>query len=102
MLSDSGSPGSVTIDDVVVREFTPDESPTNAVLEAVSNATDRPLVPTEPGEPLPPLYDAIDPEILDAVFESGRSDHRGTTLTFQYGDCRVTVDGAGTVTIEPV
>ena len=102
MLSDSGSPGPATIDDVVVQEFSLDESPTNVVLEAVSNATGRPLVPTGSGEPLPPLYDAIDPEVLDAVFESGRSDHRGTTLKFRYGDCQVTVDGVGTVTIEPV
>jgi len=44
---------------------------------------------------LPPLYDAIDPEALDAVVES-----TGTkSVTFTYVDHAVSVDANGTVSV---
>lgn len=45
---------------------------------------------------LPPLYDAIDPEALDAVVGSAAT----TSVTFTYADYVVSVDADGTVSVD--
>lgn len=48
-------------------------------------------------EELPPLYEAIDPEALDAIFNSASNP---VTVTFSYCGCTVTMTGDRHVTIE--
>jgi len=62
------------------------------VLTTVGNATDTPV-----GE-LPPLYDAIDPDALDALF-FGR-DTEGC-VRFQYAGHTVAVSADRTVDVSP-
>lgn len=68
-----------------------------AIVLAVSSALD-----TEPVE-LPPLYSAIDPEPLNAIWESyGARDQPfdiGLSLTF--AGCEVEIDGRDTVIVSP-
>jgi len=71
------------------------ESETTAsrsVIEAVAATTD-----TSPID-LPPLYDAIDPDSLDAITESATP---GTTIDFEYCGVTITVTTAddGDVTV---
>jgi hypothetical protein len=44
---------------------------------------------------LPPLYDAVDPEALDAVVESVAT----TSVKFRYADHDVWIDADGTVSV---
>ena len=74
---------------------TPDVS--SAVVLAVADATD-----TSPFE-LPPLYDSIDPDALDAVFQSGVDGRSRSeiSVTFTMAGCTVTVDASAvTVTVD--
>lgn len=68
------------------------ETPSEGILEAVSTALDRPIVPGGEGDPLPPLLDAVDPEAIDTLFDA-RGDRPDPTLSFTYCGCRVTIDG---------
>lgn len=56
------------------------------------------LLEVDPLE-LPPLYDAMDPDALDALFanDDGLSSTRAGTVSFPYADCTVFVDGTGRV-----
>ena len=68
-----------------------------AVVVAVAAATR-----SDPLE-LPPLYDAVDPDALSDLFEpspTGAKRFEGT-VTFEYADHLVTVEGEGTITVEP-
>ena len=80
-------------DDRSVRtSFEPDESPSEAVVMAVAALTN-----TDPTE-LKPLYDAVDPDALDALFRHAASRERHTNhrVSFLYHgfDVRVRSDGA--------
>lgn len=68
------------------------ETPTEGILEAVSMALGRPIVPGGETDPLPPLFDAIDPEAIDTLFDA-EDDRPDPTLSFTYCGCRVTIDG---------
>ncbi|WP_227131454.1 HalOD1 output domain-containing protein [Halorubellus salinus] len=50
---------------------------------------------------LPPLYESVDPDALDALFAEpdGLSGTRTGTLSFAYAGCTVFVDGDGSVTV---
>lgn len=72
----------------------PDESVSEAVVWATANRSDRSLV--DDGNMLPPLYEAIDPDALDALFSASGAD---PTIEFLYAGYRVTVDGARQVTV---
>lgn len=51
---------------------------------------------------LPPLYHAIDPDALDAIFSSPRgAGGRVGRTTFQYAGCAVTVASDDDVLVEP-
>lgn len=72
-------------------QFSPeDTSASEAVLDAVSEIRDDPLVDC------PPLYESVDPDALDSLF----ADRGSGTVTFQYADCIVTVEANGRVSVE--
>ena len=66
------------------------ETATEAVIQTVAETTD-----TDPLE-LPPLYETIDPDALDALI----ADMQAGTISFTYTDCEITVHSDGTVTID--
>ena len=70
---------------------------TTAVLTTVSDTTDTYI------EDLPALFDVIDPDALDSVFQSSRGEtpRASVHLTFTFAGCRVEVC-EGTVTASPV
>lgn len=49
---------------------------------------------------LPPLYETIDPEALDAVIDSAATDESSLEVQFTYSGCQISVSGAGAVRIE--
>lgn len=53
---------------------------------------------TDPEE-LPPLYDVVDTDALDALVRQADAD--GLTIGFDYGNYRVRVEGTGEVTVTP-
>lgn len=56
----------------------------------------------DPLELSPPLYEAINPTALDALFEPTSSGKRATgTVSFTYRGHRVRVDSDGQVSLEP-
>lgn len=74
------------------------ESVSTAVVRAVSAVDGR-----KP-DSLPPLARVLDPEALDALFDS-HADGRprtGGRLSFIYSFCRVTVDNGEFLTIQPL
>ncbi|MDS0478028.1 HalOD1 output domain-containing protein [Natrinema sp. 1APR25-10V2] len=74
----------------------PSQSLTEAVIEAVASASG--LDAFEVADEFGPLYDVIDPSALDSLFESTRGTDRTVgSVSFEYGDYRVTVDGTGRV-----
>jgi hypothetical protein len=70
-----------------------DDSVSMAVVRAVSSAADRPVLE------LPPLYEFIDPDALDALFDDHRTASR---IEFRYAGFRVTVRADRTVAVSPV
>jgi hypothetical protein len=78
----------------------PSESYTEAVVNAVATVSNRSASPSHDGPPLDSLYDSIDPDALEALFErSGEEDGDPVTVTFTYSGYRVTVDDSGAVTV---
>jgi hypothetical protein len=72
-------------------------APSTAVIETVAIACNR--KPTR----LEPLYEAVDPDALDAlVRSSGDSPVADGTVTFEVADKSVTVHSGGTVVVRPV
>lgn len=76
----------------------PDQTPSEAVVTAVSEASGRALAGTES---LDPLYHAIDPDALDALFDTYGDAESTTSVEFVYGGYEVTVEGSGLVTLHP-
>ena len=68
-------------------------TPLHAVVSAVAEAED-----VDPVE-LPPLYNAIDPDALNALVTSDSS--TVSTVTFQYAGYAVVVRGEGKVEVQP-
>ena len=73
-------------------------TPSTAVVETVAVASDR-----EPTR-LEPLYEAIDPDALDALIRSNGVEPvgDGITVTFEVAGQTVTVHGSGAVVVQPV
>ncbi|UPW00026.1 hypothetical protein M0R88_16110 [Halorussus gelatinilyticus] len=83
-------------DPVVTSEVRDGESVAEAIVTAVSSASDA------DESDLRPLYDAIDPDALDALFRPVRSDtsrQREGRVVFEYGDRKVCVESGGTVRV---
>ena len=66
-----------------------DATASEAVVATVADRADAD--PTD----LPPLYDAIDPDALDAIFRDGRPGR----VSFEYAGYEVTVCGRDQVTV---
>lgn len=74
------------------------ESVSTAIVRAVSAVKGR-----KPGT-LRPLTDVVDPEALDALFESRSDDvpRTGGRLSIVYSSCHITIDNGEFLTIEPL
>lgn len=70
----------------------PEQPLSGAVIDAVASAANVDAI--ELADEFGPLYDAIDPTALDALFD--RQDAIGT-VRFRYADYRITVDQAGRI-----
>lgn len=81
-----------TLDDVKQID-TGDETVSQQVVKAVADA--KGVDPLD----LPPLYDSIDPDALDALFSHADSSSSITELSLQIAGCEVLVRGNGAVTI---
>lgn len=68
-----------------------------AIVKAVATATGIDQLE------LPPLHSVIDPDALDALFDSPtrRASKQRLVLTFEYADCRVSAKAHGTVEVKP-
>lgn len=79
-------------------EIAEDESVSTAVIRAVSAVKGR-----KPAS-LQPLSDVIDPDALDALFDSRSNDGPQThrRLSFSYSSCHITIENSGFLTIEQV
>lgn len=88
------------LDGPLTRDRPAGEPISEAILEAVSVATDRPLVPTDTGPSLPPLFDTIDPEALDRLVDHAETRGTDFSLSFEYDGCQVTVS-LDEIVIEP-
>lgn len=80
-----------------VYDWEHDDPLSAAVVDVVAAVTDR-----EPEE-LPPLYDVVEPDALDAVLaprpgSPTRREGRGC-VTFAFGGCRVGVYWDGSITV---
>lgn len=64
------------------------------IVRRVAAASDRDAAQ------LPPLYDAVDPDALDAVVESAGMGRSPAEIRFPYAGHRVTVSVAETVRVE--
>jgi hypothetical protein len=95
-------------DAMVTVDVGADQSPSEAVVQALADATGAAIAPVERAgsgstddRPLPPLYDAIDPEALDALFQPPASGLGPTEceVTFSHDGYEVTVTGGDRVTV---
>ncbi|GAA0661853.1 HalOD1 output domain-containing protein [Natronoarchaeum mannanilyticum] len=82
----------------------PDEPLSRGVIEAVAEAADVAPMPDGAADgdaALEPLYDAVDPEALDAVFRPLRSNTGSEQgrITFSYAGCEVTAGSDGWITV---
>jgi hypothetical protein len=70
-------------------------TPSQAVVEAIAIATNR-----EPTD-LEPLYDSVDPDALDGLFE-GPAVPADLTLSFTHAGCEIVLRERGGLVVEPV
>lgn len=71
------------------------ESPSEAVLRSLAAVTGVDQLEIEP-----PLYESIDPDALDQLFESAQSDD--LHVSFAHSDHRIIIDGNGDLSIQEV
>lgn len=82
---------------------TPDQPPSEAVVEAVAEVPGTAASGADDPTALPPLYDVVDTDALNALFERAwDSDVAGVSVTFRYADCIVTVEGTGGVGVRKI
>lgn len=81
----------------IVERSTVEESVSEEVISAVANA--KGVDPID----LVPLYEVVDPDALDALFEEGGFGRPGSPdrVEFVYSDCEVVIGGDGSVTVTP-
>lgn len=67
--------------------------------ETVSDGVVRAVAAFENCEPtaLPVLYDAVDPDALDSLFDSANDGHLNVTLT--YADCEIRIGTGREITV---
>ena len=77
---------------------------TQTVLEAVAELSNRSIIPDDSppkgdaSMPLPPLYDAINPDALNEICQSA-TDDTGVAVTFTYCGYEVTVKNGDEIII---
>lgn len=64
-----------------------------AVVDAVTRAT------AEEHTTFGPLYESVDPDALDKLFEPGEIGSDDTTLSFRFADRQITVQSCGAVVV---
>jgi hypothetical protein len=71
--------------------------PSTAVVETVAEALDRDETT------LPPLYDVVDPEVFDLLFDppTGHARRRDVAVSFPYCGHSITVRGSGELEVRP-
>lgn len=81
---------------VYTSKFFPgsERPPSTCVVETVAETLET--APEEVG----PLYEAVDPDALDLLFESPRR-FSGGRITFRFEGCDVAVDAGGWVAVSP-
>lgn len=83
--SDATNDGRATKTNGLTYAIDDDESPSEAVVKAVSALTGRDVLD------LDPLYHIIDPDHVDGVFENLDSDAGKTEIAFEFNGCHVSV-----------
>lgn len=79
-----------------MTDYTYEDAHTSrAVVEAVAQEED-----VDPTDLSPPLYTAIDPDVLDAIFSNGHADDRTGHLVFEYLGYEITVRGDGVISVD--
>jgi len=89
-------------DPVVTYRCARDERLSRGVVKAVAEATDISPAPGAAADcdaTLEPLYNAVDPEALDAIFRPAGSDAAPVSgrITFSYAGCEVTAESDGRI-----
>lgn len=79
----------------VTERVAPAESATEAVVLAIAEATNR-----DPLD-LDPLYDSVDPDVLDRLVQSPDGERSRSTVEFAHAGCDVTVRADGRVAVKP-
>ncbi|WP_435064428.1 HalOD1 output domain-containing protein [Halobaculum sp. EA56] len=75
----------------------PDESPSDAVIRAVSDVRG-----TDPSSSSEPLYSFVGPDALDAILEGTRgAEDRRVRVSFEVDELRVVVSDDGRVVVHP-
>ena len=69
-----------------------DETISESVVHALAAATDT------PAQSLQPLYDSVNPDALDLIFEGDRTG----CIVFSHAGHRITVRGSGKIAVERV
>ena len=88
--------------DQSVFQADPNQPLSEAVVFAIATAAEL-EDPIDVASEFGPLYDAIDPSALDALFESTASTDRSAgSVSFAYADWTVTVDTTGRVELVPL
>lgn len=80
----------------------PDQSPSEAVVTAVAEASGRAVTAGDGADALDPLYDAIDPDALDTLFATDADGAGATAVEFVYEGYEVTVEATDIVTVRPL
>ena len=85
------------MNDLITRRTEYEAPVSQTVVLAVAEATG------DDAMELPPLYDAIDPDALNKLFDSDvlGADRRDGSVEFAYAGCDVTVRADGRVTVAP-
>ena len=99
-MSDRDGTVEFDVDERVYRaEYDPAETaPSVAVVDLVERVRGG-----ESTRDLPPLYEIVDPDALDSLLESraNRSGRSRRSVSFRYGDAKVTVTSDGRIAVRP-
>ncbi|MDZ5810215.1 HalOD1 output domain-containing protein [Halorubrum sp. AD140] len=91
MSTNSNHPQAKSIDEPAVFEYDDDTEIGVAVVEAVAT-----VAGVDPIDLVPRVHDVVDPDALDRCVRSAPPD---ASVSVPFGDYRVTVRGAGTLTV---
>lgn len=86
---------------IVRCQLEPEESVSTAVVEAVERASGRSAIPdAEASDPLSPLYEAVDPDALERLFDRrGEAGEASAVLGFEFETWYVFVGADGRIRV---